>query len=105
EKRLYALSSEQIEVPITYDKPAVSAADVAPLLEGVSAAILRAPFTLVAKKEAWTVSRATLADWIIATPNDKGEATLALDEWKIADFLKEKSASISTKPIDAIFEE
>ncbi len=104
--RLASLSDETISIPAKQDKPHLTKADLTPLIQAVDAAIRRAPFTLNAKTETWTLSRRNFADLITAVPADNdGSPVLALDRDKMKNYVETLAASIRTEPKNAVFEE
>ncbi|MEY4744833.1 MAG: hypothetical protein RL272_778 [Candidatus Parcubacteria bacterium] len=107
DERLKYLSESAIEVPTTKDRPALVRKDLEPLIPGVIAAIGRAPLTLAAKTETWTVSKDLLAGWIVAVPPAAkgGVPTLGLDKDKVEAYLAGRTPGIAVEPKDAVFEE
>lgn len=102
--RLREFSDVPVTVPVRKDVPALTAADLAPLVDDVAAALRRAPLTLAAKGEKWTASRKAVSEWIVPEAKS-GKAALALDRAKLDAFLGARATSIATKPKDAVFEE
>ncbi len=106
ERRIMALVSEPVTVPIREIKPALTTKDIEPLAAGVTSALAKAPLALEAKDETWTVSRDLLADWLAAVPSgdDPGAARLGIDPLKAGRFLSSRGAALATEPKDASFE-
>lgn len=102
--RLRDFSDDVVTVPVKKDVPALSAADLAPLVDDVVAALRRAPLSLTAKGETWTASRKAASDWIVAAAQS-GNAVLSLDRAKLDAFLQARATSIATTPKNAVFEE
>ncbi len=106
DNRLSALSDETIVIPAKRDKPKLTKEGISPLTQSVLTAVKRAPFTLIAKTETWTVSRSTFADWIVAVPADNdGAPVLSLDRDKVRAFIESRAGGIRTEPKSAVFEE
>lgn len=102
--RLRDFSDAVVAVPVKKDVPALTAADLEPLVGDVANAVRRAPLSLTAKGETWTASRKAVSEWIIAVPQN-GKAALSLDRTKLDAFLSARATSIATEPKNAVFEE
>jgi vancomycin resistance protein YoaR len=106
EERLMELGGSEIRVRITRELPTLARADVAPLENGVAAALERAPLTARADEHEWEIDKETLAGWLAAVPTGGGEpkALLGLDGEKVAAFLDAKAPAVARAPKDAVFE-
>lgn len=107
ERRLMALASEPVTVPVREIQPTFTTQDIEPLAAGVVGALAKAPLALDARGETWTVSRDLLADWLAAVPSgdDPGSARLGIDPQKAGKFLSSRATSLASEPKDASYEE
>src|SRR5688500_4135192 len=105
--RLRDFSDLMVNVPVKKDRPAVEQKDLEPLVPAVAAALARAPLTLTAKGEVWTVSARTAADWLtgIASADPGGAVTLGVDHEKVETYLAARASSVAVVPKNASFEE
>jgi len=102
--RLQTLSSEPVIIMLRTDVPEVRATDATTLTEAAALAVSRAPLTLDAGKERWTLSRATVAEWV--TPlMENGVARVGVDRTKATTYLAARATSVTVEPKDAEFEE
>jgi len=105
--RLRDFSDVSVNVPVRKDKPEVQQKDLEPLVPRVIETLSRAPLTLTAKGEVWTVSARTVADWLagIAAADAGGTVSLGLEREKVETYLAARASSVATVPKNASFEE
>ena len=98
--RLNALQNTPINLSFVAEQPAVTTADLAPLVPEVGLTLGRVPMTLTAQTESWTFDRTTLAS-MLTVKNKR----LALDPKKFQTYLVKRTTNLSINPINAIFVE
>lgn len=103
--RLSELSGGVINLKTIDDVPEVKLDDVKPFASEAAAVAGRAPLTLRAKGNFWTVSRSLAASWIKVKKRDDGAGfRLGLDDEAVSKYLNSRSEVLFVKPVDAIFE-
>lgn len=103
-ERLGELSTDAIVIHVRADLPKVLTADTEALVDEAKISVLRAPLSLTADDERWTVSRSTVADWIKPVFAD-GKVRVGIDREKVRTYLAARATSVTTTPKDASFEE
>ncbi len=104
EQRLYAMSAAPVEVDLIKDPPDLTAAQVDPLRDEVSAALARAPLTVRSGEKTWTVTDAMLVGWLAAIPAPGGRARLGLNETVVRRYLETLAPELRVSAKDAVFQ-
>ena len=105
-QRVETVSSEPIEVEISEHDPSIHVSDVEPLVSEAGPILERLPLDVSVQGESWTISRQTVASWLITSlQGDAGDdgVVLTLDWDKMRKYLESRGTSIHTEASDAVF--
>ena len=106
EMQLQTLTDTPITMAVKKDEPEILAADAQLFTVQVTAPLAKAPLTLTAKNQTWSVSKETVADWLAVLPPSAGKnVRLGLDPERVKNYLTARGAAFSSEPKDAKFEE
>jgi len=103
--RLNNLSGGVINMTTLDDEPTLILENVKPFASEAAAVAGRAPLTLRAKGNFWTVSRSLAASWITVKQADtRSGFGLGLDDDKVKKYLESRADVLYTAPENAVFE-
>ncbi|OGL74163.1 hypothetical protein A3C96_03530 [Candidatus Uhrbacteria bacterium RIFCSPHIGHO2_02_FULL_60_10] len=103
-QRANRLSAAPIRIAVEKIRPDIVQADAEQVMEGVAAAIARAPVTMTVRGRTWGLSRQVLADWLDAVLDDQGRIRLGIN-WDMANrYLADRGQDLRREPKNAVFE-